>query len=64
MTAREQQLEQALRRLIDAAHERFMHPGQVHDYARVAFFAALNTARAVLQSPISNLKSEISHDSR
>lgn len=57
MTAREQQLEQALRRLIDAAHERFMHPGHVHDYVRVEFFAALTTARAALKSEISNLKS-------
>ena len=54
---RSDRLEQALHRLIDAAHQRFPQPGPVHAYARVELFAALEQARAVLKSPISNLQS-------
>lgn len=56
-TAREQQLEQALRALIQAAHQRFMQQSPIHDYARLEFVAALDQARALLKSPISNLQS-------
>ena len=56
-TAREQQLEQALRALIQAAHQRFMQQNPIHDYARLEFVAALDQARALLKSPISNLQS-------
>lgn len=56
-TAREQQLEQALRALIHAAHQRFMQQSPIHDYARIEFVAALDQARALLKSPISNLQS-------
>jgi hypothetical protein len=54
---RSDRLEQALRALIDAAHQRFLQAGPVHDYARVELFAALEQARAALKSPISNLQS-------
>ena len=56
-TAREQQLEQALRALIQAAYQRFMQQSPIHDYARLEFVIALNQARALLKSPISNLQS-------
>ena len=54
---RSDRLEQALRALIHAAHQRFMQQSPIHDYARLEFVAALDQARALLKSPISNLKS-------
>jgi len=53
---REQQLEQALRALVHAAHQRFMQQSPIHDYARVELFTALEQARALLKSEISNLQ--------
>ena len=46
--------EQALHRLIDAAHQRFQQPDAIYDYARVELFTALEQARNVLKSQISN----------
>ena len=54
---RSDRLEQALRALVHAAHQRFMQQSPIHDYARLEFFAALEQARTVLKSPISNLQS-------
>jgi len=54
---RSDRLEQTLRGLVHAAHQRFMQQSPIHDYARLDFVAALDQARAVLKSPISNLQS-------
>jgi hypothetical protein len=54
---RRDHLEQALHRLIAAAHQRFQQPDPVHDYARVELFTALEQARNLLKSQISNLQS-------
>ena len=51
---RRDHLEQALHRLIDAAHQRFQQPDAIYDYARVELFTALEQARNVLKSQISN----------
>ena len=51
---RRDHLEQALHRLIDAAHQRFQQPDAIYDYARVELFTALEQARNILKSQISN----------
>jgi hypothetical protein len=51
---RRDHLEQALHRLIVAAHQRFQQPDAIYDYARVELFTALELARNVLKSQISN----------